>query len=1816
MYQWITETVNSLRSLQDSKISEIANARRQDLLLLVQGTIGRSGLDTDPNILATTHPAWLQARFDHKPGYALFENSPYHIRFEANQPIITPLTFKEKLSGEALSQIQKLFPFEPEPLKTSIDEELNTLTAAISHSIKQPFSFNSTLLRSYFAHPSDTPFIPFSSMVCIQFQEDKSNQYKFIQTLVARHEKCRNVPILLSHPGGYVLYGNTNGNQWSFTELDQNILKKNLQAIMFTEEPYILEYQSKYFSMYDHIIAKKAHTHFSTQPQQITQIQKIINGLFYVEQAFKYIEEEVKLDMSTLKKVGSGEYKIIYEHAHAALSSFSDLDIDFAQRFKEEIVAFNYFLTQFNEYSDSSPQPDIIAPDHQEHWAFQFGQGVGFITRYIYDPEGKFDFQVLSQLSADFPKHIDTITTLLNTHLSDTPQYAPNINAQQLKALQQEATKLLNTLKNTQAPSGFGLNPFYQIYQIINYAFLIRQVIILLDSTVTQIGFLNNASQKSIRSYLKILNEHLFPRILALAGQIEIELVLEPGTFSQPLMQKINEYYNLLINQTKNIANFSFIGLELLTIENQQVLRKRLAYIYDFMNNSKKNILQINEVISATNDFFSESPLEQTKKLSLYAMIAPHLKQLNPEAHNAIIHDLNQTRCLGRPERDLIKNRVLSYCTTIIETEQLRLKQCGAVMKTIHDDTTLTFLPYNTRVGYDIALQPIKSIKNLRDLPLSQQYPILIQQKIKSETKYMVYGNTDGTKWDFTPIEEQFIPRFIITQFNRLKPHQSKQNLNELYILRYHQKYHLFYEELNLHKAHTHYQSQFDCMESELFAQTNDVIKPIKHCFNNIDWFRRQLGQTLPQKSEETQSTQPTPTTPLFIYLDQRNTHFQHLETLTSDQAFTLHLWYKDKIRQYKEARNNLKRFKTLLNQYFTSNDMIVFEPQLKLHQEYKRLYHALQPYLIGMRNFPEFDKKMIAALSFYPDPNSLYKLGVQEFHDFLQSVSLDNDKKRVHFWQKRSKNVLDYAKKAMFTELNQIPPALTTIENTARSEFIFKNEQVSKTLTTFITSLKKWIPLLKPRIQEELRSNTTGTPYPDIYELNSALKETPFVLFFKRLFNTLYHLEQAAKQIESLKIAKNTLLRDNNIHSLIALWQNHGQHLISLGPKLYADPIIAAMSESIQAQYTAVLPRALNLLQPHTPNVINVQPVGVTAQSSGLWYTLNSFYITPTHLLALTEQSDPNMGHTIFLQTQYQYPIQQPAAQRLTLIQHDGQYTIYGNGLGQQWALRPLPRQLIEELNLDFSVSSLNYDKKYQALYDYLVQENCHTTEFDSLQKAAKQTTKNIEYIIEHSNSYLKLFLSSWMIYRLNSEIRAKLQTFTQTTQSVAMSQLNSLYSTYFTPILLKADLWEHRLGVLAGTITLPLKKIIDEWYKGFVSPLKLKFQEKEDLVCENGSITKRIHAEDERLQLAHAQLKESASNISLIKHFIEDIKEFKNSWLLSINNLVEQYATTVLPLLESHQQQCHIQKLIPEWIKNITPELSSGQLPDIEQQVDTYLAYLLGLQTTHQLSYANSLEKLKHLKELKTQEEQSSRSRYRRSYATHYLHAYLNHLPRHKLKLSHKNIHQEYHYELQQHIMRQQNELFEDIEHQTDIDQHIASKIKSIEETFEKTYFSRYERLDKIQTAIEQFQAHLERDKRIAPTIKQRKSDCLKAMHAMFENTDQVGGHSITHLNSRLTTLISMINASEATLLAPHVPTYTHCLDWLLDCMISLFTAIGLYTPERQQRYQDLVRASSIRDCQSDWLSFFGSHTTPQRPQRSAIATPGQGLTRTTFP
>ena len=1828
------------------------------------------------------------------------------------------------------------------------------------------FSFNTALLNPHFQDlskdPLTLPFIEFSAIGLLRAPSritTPKDLSLFIQRLLNKlGREYQDIPFIIAMGWRYYLFGNTNGNIWTLTELDYALLDG--RQLRFTEKAFLLGYDLQHYPIYQHIIEKKAHTHFSTQAQQITQIKKIINSTFYIQELLRQAEG-LEISFSGIFGLGAACFNYVngatYDNMYRAITLLSDAEIDFAHRFKDEVSEFLQILARFKQLSTMTraqvtappSPPGIYSPTN----SFQVGHAAGFITRNIYDANGQWDIDVFSQFSADLPKHIDMLTTLINANNSSVIQHAPNINPAQLRSLQKEATKLLNTLKNTKKNANRSkLNPLYQMYQIINYAFLIRQIIVLLSTTLTQVGQLNEAYQESLRDILSTLQEDGFSLLVNYADHAEIELLLAPGTLSRPVVKTIHSINHYLADHIKSLANFSFLGEELLTIENSNFLAKRVAAIQSMFQECQKAQQQILWAQEALRLFLDNLATADSSVLRThYAWLAPYVQKINPLLNRDISRVLT-TQSIYNLSEDVVRAlrcQLSAYLTKLQNTEYLRAQQCQAVLASIPQHTHLQLFPYSARTGCDIALKIVKDTP-LDRLALPKEHPILIQHRIKSEISYVFFGNTDGTKWGFMPIAVAFIHPGILQHFSSLRRNSTAVDQNVFHILNYRTKYDSLYKQMILRKAHTHYHTQFSSLESEVLGDkpeslTTMVCKP-------IDWLHKKWqSQTAPSDTTAARADAVVEPVLTITSVNQYHDYYAVLEELSAEQALTISGWYQQKIANYNEAVENLGQFKALINRHFEGTE-ILFSERPALQQQCQYLYHSLRPYLIGLRNFPDFDHSMVQALSVPTEGKKTRpNISCDAFNRILREFSLENVHQIVAGWQDRATQLTQHARTSL-TRKNEETLRTKRGSFTAlpRDGYLLKSTEISTKIRELHNSLKEWIPILNIRIQDQLRplQQAGMTPYPEIVDLKGQLRHPPFVLFFKRIFNAAHHLEHLAIELERIRTGDTEAIKNETIQLILDKSLSHGKALFDISIQLRDDRVLSELCQDAYQQYAEIIHKISNLVQPYTADAKKVHPKTEGVNLPGLWYSMNAFYTLPAHLLSITGQTYHNLGYGMRLLNDINEDVVTPNIQTLTLIQHENHYYIYSNGTGKGWELRNLPHSLIAPLKIDFSQYYLGYDHRCQPLYDYLIQHDYHFTPLNELQISAKRATQNIEQIIQDSNRYFRLFFFDGpMIYQLNQRLQAQLSIFTRTTQEIAMSHLDILQTDYFAPLLVRADTKEHEWGLLAGTITEPLEAIKNEWYQGLIFPLKKTFREKAEFCTNDIVLTTRITAEEQRLAELSTVNEAQFAEIEKVSGFAGSLKSFVDNALTMIGRwyknpfssfLVDGYTANIVPKLLKHRStfippwltiisqnlsrdslqaiqaqvgayytrlarfsllhnardrqlsealpifltcldillsgnnaeameeispklleyraahkpapntpparhtvptmaadmltcleeliasdiseaipvklatfylaqiaprlQEHRISCVPDWLKEINDELNRDSMSAILEQTQTYSAHLEGVVATQALYKDLSTEKLAYLREKLATHRASSMPQYRQSFAKHHLHTYINRLPYQASGLMHSKIHREYHRELKAYLIQQETELLQHAMDQEDIDTGLNGLLQTKITEFKKCYFERFQRFDRLQTAINEFKDYLMRDHHLPTRLRTAKMDCLNSLEDIIhQNRGELGVEAM--LNERSLLLRQFIETNKDALLEQH-PQFNNVLDWLVDCVMSLFVALGLYTPECQKRYADLVNADNPQqNLATNWNSFFNVRPGPSTPPRGTL-------------
>jgi len=107
-----------------------------------------------------------------------------------------------------------------------------------------------------------------------------------------------------------------------------------------------------------------------------------------------------------------------------------------------------------------------------------------------------------------------------------------------------------------------------------------------------------------------------------------------------------------------------------------------------------------------------------------------------------------------------------------------------------------------------------------------------------------------------------------------------------------------------------------------------------------------------------------------------------------------------------------------------------------------------------------------------------------------------------------------------------------------------------------------------------------------------------------------------------------------------------------------------------------------------------------------------------------------------------------------------------------------------------------------------------------------------DIQRIIQNSNSYFKLFLEVPTMYNLFTEWKKNLSVVTDATHDAVINNLPDLRNRVLPEMLMDIDEWEDKLALNPGTLTEPMRQILDAYFEGLIGPLNLPSQEHMNLI------------------------------------------------------------------------------------------------------------------------------------------------------------------------------------------------------------------------------------------------------------------------------------------------------------------------------------------------------------------------------------------------
>jgi hypothetical protein len=405
------------------------------------------------------------------------------------------------------------------------------------------------------------------------------------------------------------------------------------------------------------------YVNFEHEPDVIVQIKKFINLLYHVEIVVAEAEKHKNFNSakSGAIKVKDTAQEIIslwsagsVDRAYKAIQLVLQLDFEFIKLFTADYSTLYGFLTNLTAQNERLPAlfPAII--DATTHASLpsvhQLGEIAGTVLKHMQPDTKKIDYHFLTRFSAILPGYIQDATSYISECVKDITTQEPTLNKANIKALEDDAIKLLNSINSAQGSSSILL-----ALNFINYIHIIRHVITLSNSTMQQIGLLSETSQKTISDNIATIKKSI-AIIEGVADKIEDGLLLAPGTLSKPLSDKLTTFYQTLIFY---VQKTTVLG-PLSTLNDPEFVDKRLEETKLRIQESERIIVQAKKVKVALTGFFKflediNNGLTAKQKnirlidldlkakahlLNDYVIIQPYVQKYSDTLDREIVHDL------------------------------------------------------------------------------------------------------------------------------------------------------------------------------------------------------------------------------------------------------------------------------------------------------------------------------------------------------------------------------------------------------------------------------------------------------------------------------------------------------------------------------------------------------------------------------------------------------------------------------------------------------------------------------------------------------------------------------------------------------------------------------------------------------------------------------------------------------------------------------------------------------------------------------------------------------------------------------------------------------------------------------------------------------------------------------------------------------------------------------------------------------------------------------------------------------------------------
>ena len=348
---------------------------------------------------------------------------------------------------------------------------------------------------------------------------------------------------------------------------------------------------------------------WAIDPAPISQMKKIVNALYHVEQIALIVDEKRELG---LRGIWS-DVSSVQHHLYQALYLLTHLDADFHDLFRQELAELMPLKAMALSYVTNEAGQIYLNKAHQ----------MGELTGCGVTQLSQMNYTFLTQLGLLLPSYLASIKTKVDAYATDAPPVRADMDAPSL--------------------------PLFNNRLYLDY---FQPLFALQTDILNELSDLKSSSAHVIQEKLRTFRD-LFSRVVACVDELEIALALRPGQLSERLVDGFRPMHQQLVDRYNGLELDLILDADVLSLEGAQFTTTRLEQAFrrwaeeelagEHIEDVQEQCCRFFDALSTHDPATRLSQLDEAVKQTLiepFRLIQPYLATIDIKLSNVIAKSL------------------------------------------------------------------------------------------------------------------------------------------------------------------------------------------------------------------------------------------------------------------------------------------------------------------------------------------------------------------------------------------------------------------------------------------------------------------------------------------------------------------------------------------------------------------------------------------------------------------------------------------------------------------------------------------------------------------------------------------------------------------------------------------------------------------------------------------------------------------------------------------------------------------------------------------------------------------------------------------------------------------------------------------------------------------------------------------------------------------------------------------------------------------------------------------------------------------------